>query len=90
MSVDQIEDQIRQLSRHDILRITKWLSEFLASQSENRVDEWQESTEQKVELERRLGEFLKNPSVAQPVEENYFADLKRQLADERSKKPFAR
>ena len=90
MSVDQIENQIRQLSMSDVARLTKWLTEYLASQSGPNEEMWLESNEQRAELERRLNEFLENPSIATPFESDYFTNLKRQFADERSKKASTR
>ena len=83
MSVEQIEEQIRQLPINDLGRLTKWLTEYLASRPPVIDDEWEESPEQRAELERRLSEFLDDPSIATPFESNYFDELKRKLADER-------
>ena len=89
VSVDQIEECIRQLSKDDLAKLTRWLAEYLGSQ-QNSPHKWEESDEQRAELERRLAEFLNNPAILTPFEPNYFEDLRRQLADERPKKASAR
>lgn len=85
VSIEQIEDDIRRLSGHDLARLTEWLGDHLASRAD-----WQETPEQTAELERRLAEFKADPSIATPFEPHYFDNLKRQLADERAKKASAR
>ena len=89
MSVEQIEEQIRQLPNRDLARLTEWFSDFLSGRSPSSPD-WPESPELVAELERRLAEFKANPAIATPFEPDYFGDLKRQLADERAQKASAR
>jgi len=90
MSVDQIEEQIRQLTPTDLGRLTKWFGQFLADRGTAPNSDWQESAEQVVELNRRLAEFNADPAIATPFEPDYFDNLRRQLADERAKKASAR
>ena len=94
MSVEQIEQQIRQLPADELARFTQWFGGFLAGRvSVAASDEqatWQEPPEVIAELERRLNEFKANPGIAVPFEPDYFDNLKRQLADERAKKASAR
>ena len=94
MSVEQIEQQIRQLPADELARLSQWFGAFLATRvSASPSDEsatWQEPPELVAELERRLSEVTANPALAVPFEPDYFDNLKRQLADERAKKASAR
>ena len=84
MSVEQIEQQIRQLPAEDLAQLARWFGGFLAERvSAAPHDEssiWHETPELIAELERRLNEFKANPAIAVPFEPDYFEDLKRQLA----------
>jgi hypothetical protein len=90
MSVDQIEEEIRQLAPPDLSRLTKWFGQFLADRVSSSDSDWEESVEQIAELDRRLAEFKADPTIATPFEVDYFDNLKRQLADDRAKKASAR
>ena len=94
MSVEQIEEQIRQLPPRDLIRLTEWISGYLAARPPSLParpdDDWPESPELVAELERRLAEFKADPAIAAPFEPDYFDNLKRQLADERAQKASAR
>jgi hypothetical protein len=89
MSVDQIEEQIRQLTDSDLSRFTKWFGEYLADRVSSPELDWQESADQIAELDRRLAEFKADPTLATPFKSDYFDNLKRQLADDRAKKASA-
>lgn len=85
MSVEQIEEQIRQLPTGELIRLTEWFSGYLATRpSASEGADWTESAELMAELDRRLAEFKADPAIATPFEEDYFDSLKRQLADERA------
>jgi hypothetical protein len=90
MSVDQIEEEIRRLAPGDLGRFTEWFGQFLAERVAAPGSDWQETTEQIAELDRRLAEFKADPAIVTPFAPHYFEDLKRQLADERPKKAPAR
>ncbi len=90
MSVDQIEEQIRQLNSSDLSRFTKWFGQYLADCVSSPELDWQESADQIAELGRRFAEFKADPSIAAPFKPDYFDNLKRQLADDRAKKASAR
>jgi|SRR6266498_3146664 len=94
MSVEQIEEQIRQLPADELARLTQWFGGFLAGRvlvaPSDESATWQEPPELIAELERRLREFNANPAIAVPFEPDYFDNLKRQLADERARKASAR
>ena len=90
MSVDQIEEQIRQLAPGDLGRLTEWFGQFLAERVAAPGSDWPESAEQIAVLDRRLAEFKADPGIVTPFEPDYFDNLKRQLADERAKKAPAR
>lgn len=94
MSVEQIEEQIRQLPTNDLIRLTEWFSGYLAARpSQPTADgdtDWSESPQLVAELERRLAEFKADPSIATPFEPDYFDNLKRQLANERAQKASVR
>jgi hypothetical protein len=94
MSVEQIEEQIRQLQTSDLLQLTEWFNGYLLtrlpSSPAGEGADWPESPELVAELERRLAEFKADPSIATPFEPDYFNHLKEQLADERAQKASAR
>ncbi|HEY2952996.1 MAG TPA: hypothetical protein VGK40_10455 [Verrucomicrobiae bacterium] len=94
MSIEQIEEQIRQLPARDLVRLTEWFTNYLSdrrpSSPASPDTDWPESPELVAELERRLAEFKSNPAIATPFEPDYFDNLKRQLADERAQKASAR
>jgi hypothetical protein len=89
MSVDQIEEQIRQLTSSDLSRLTKWFESFLADRASSPDSDWQESADQIAELDRRLAEYKADAELAAPFASDYFERLKRQLADDRAKKASA-
>jgi len=76
MSVDQIEEQIRQLKPADLGRLTKWFGQFLADCGTPPNSDWQESAEQMAELNRRLAEFSADPAIATPFEPDYLDNLR--------------
>ena len=81
MNVEQIQEQIVQLSPPQVQRLAKWLANYFASR--NAADEeWKETADQLAELDRRLAEFVENPSTAGPFADNYFDNLRKKLADE--------
>ena len=92
MSVEQIEDQIRQLPTSDLIQLTEWFSGYLAVRplSSGGGEDWPESPALVAELERRLAEFKADSSIATSFEPDYFDQLKRQLADERAQKASVR
>jgi hypothetical protein len=90
MNVNQLEEQVRQLTPTDLGRFTKWFGQFLADRVAASSADWSESAEQIAELDRRLAEFEANPAIATPFEPNYFDHLRRQLADERAEKASPR
>jgi len=66
MSVDQIEEQIRQLTASDLSQFTKWFGQYLADLVSSPELGWQESADQIAELDRRLAEFKADPALATP------------------------
>jgi len=50
MSVDQIEEQIRQLTASDLSQFTKWFGQYLADPVSSPELDWQESADQIAEL----------------------------------------
>ena len=93
MSIEQIEDQIRQLPADELARLAQWFGGFLAARVSTAIpgeaSDWQEPPEMVAELERRLAEFKTQPSIATPFEPDYFDNLKQHLANERAKKASA-
>jgi len=94
MSVEHIEEQIRQLPASELAQFTQWFGGFLAARVSALPPpehaDWRESPELVAELDRRLATFKADPTIAMPFESDYFDNLKRQLADERAKKASAR
>ena len=75
MSVDQIEEQIRQLTASDLSRFTKWFEQYLTDHISSPELDWQESAELIAELDRRLTEFKADPTLAAPFSSDYFDKL---------------
>jgi hypothetical protein len=94
MSVEQIEEQIRQLRTSDLVQLTEWFHSYLSARSPSfpagEGMNWPEGPELVAELERRLAEFKADPSIASPFAPDYFDHLEQQLADERDQKASAR
>jgi hypothetical protein len=61
MSVDQIEEQIRQLAASELSLFTKWFGQYLAGRVSSPELDWQESADQIAELQRRFAEFNSDP-----------------------------
>jgi ribosomal protein L16 Arg81 hydroxylase len=66
MSVEQIEEQIRQLTASDLSQFTRWFGQYLADRVSSPELDWQESADQIAELDRRLAEFNADPALATP------------------------
>jgi hypothetical protein len=80
MSVEQLEQQIQRLPRQDLARLVGWLDGFLDRQVPQAPAESDDlSDDERAELLRRRDELLANPDLAQPMDDNYFEGLKRQL-----------
>lgn len=85
MSVEQLEQQIQRLPRQDLAQLVRWLDGFLDRQAAQDTAESVDLTEEEqAELLRRRDELLANPDLAQPMDDDYFEGLKRQLADARA------
>ena len=84
MSVEQLEEQILKLPREELAQLVGWLDRFLgtASVGDNRPEADLDENEM-AELLRRRDAVLADSSLAQPVDDEYFANLKQDLADAR-------
>jgi hypothetical protein len=89
MSVEQIEKTLLHLSREERRRFVKWFYSH-----ENELFDPQENDEinpaVKAEILRRRDELDANPSLAIPVTDDWFEQLKRKLADARPGQASAR
>ncbi|HEU0011203.1 MAG TPA: hypothetical protein VFT34_15400 [Verrucomicrobiae bacterium] len=86
MSVEQLEEQIRRLPPEDLARLTGWLDQFLGRSVPGEIDDGVDLTdEEKAELLRRRDQLIANPSLAHPMDDDYFERLKRDLADARAR-----
>ena len=86
MSVEQIEKTLLQLPREERRKFADWFY-----QHENEIAGPDEiHPEVKAEILRRSDELKANPGLAVPVTDDWFENLKRQLADARSAKTSAR
>ncbi len=87
LKVEQLEGQIERLPREDLARLVGWLDRFLGRRDpEDLAEPTELIDEEKDELLRRRGELLANPDLAQPMDDDYFDGLKRELADARARK----
>ncbi len=86
MSVEQLEQQIQRLPRQDLARLVGWLDGFLDRQAPEVPAESVDLTDdEQAELLRRRDELLANPDLAQPMGDDYFEGLKRELANARAR-----
>ena len=80
MSIEQLEDQVLQLTRDERRRFARWFYEH-----ENQIVEQREEDEisaaTKAEIFRRSAELDANPGLAVPVNVEWLEQLKRRLAD---------
>jgi len=91
MSVEQLEQQIQRLPRQDLARLVGWLDGWLDRQNPQVPAESVDLTdEEKAELLRRRDEVLANPDLAQPMDDDFFDGLKRELADGRTRQASGR
>ncbi|MBN2507223.1 MAG: hypothetical protein JXQ71_11060 [Verrucomicrobia bacterium] len=82
MSVEPLEQQIQRLPQEDLARLVGWLERFPNRQAPGHSDDSAELTDaERSGLLRRRNEVLANPDLAQPMDDDYFDGLKRQLAD---------
>jgi len=85
MSVEQLEEQIQRLPREDLAHLAGWLDRFLGrADTEDSAESTDLTPDEKALLLRRRDELLANPDLAQPMDDDYFAGLKRELADART------
>ena len=82
MSVEQLEEQIQKLPREELARLVGWLDGFLGKSSSGANNADLDEAEME-ELLRRRHELLADPNLAQPLDDAYFAGVKRDLADAR-------
>jgi len=87
MSVEQLEEQIQRLPQQDLARLVGWLDRFLGRRdTEDSAESVDLTDKEKAELVRRRDELTANPALAQPMDDDYFDGLKRELADARARK----
>ncbi len=86
MSVEQLEEQIERLPREELARLVGWLDRFLGRVIPEDPDQLCDLTdEEKAELLRRRDELITRPELVRPMDDDYFTDLKRELADARTR-----
>jgi len=82
MSVEQLEQQVERLPDEELGRFALWFDQFL---ERSLADDGNGASDlegpEQAELMRRRDELLANPASAQPMDERYFSDLKREFAD---------
>jgi hypothetical protein len=86
MSVEQIESQVLALPEVERRRFLLWLDDH---RHEILPQEDDVSDEVAGEILRRSAELRENPTLAQPVDEQYFDRMKRQVADALARKTSA-
>ncbi len=86
MSVEQIESQVLALPEAERRRFLLWLDNH---RHEILPQEDEVSDEVASEILRRSAELRENPALAQPVDEQYFDRMKRQVADALARKTSA-
>ena len=85
MSVEKLEEQIRQLPPDELARLTGWFDQFLGRSAPGDSEDIDLTDEEKAELLRRRDQLAADPNLAQPLDDHYFDRLKRDLADARSR-----
>jgi len=82
MSVEQLEQQIERLPGEELAQFALWFDDFLGrSLGDDGNGSFELENLEQEELLRRRDDLLANPALAQPMDERYFSDLKRELAD---------
>ncbi|MCW5557065.1 MAG: hypothetical protein KIT22_04405 [Verrucomicrobiae bacterium] len=76
MSVEQLEQSVINLSQEDRRRFADW---FYQHEEEIFGAEFSEATRR--EVLRRAEELHVQPSLAQPVDDEYFQHIKRRVSD---------
>ena len=79
MSVEQVESAILALAPEERQRLARWFDEH-RDKLEGAGD-FVISDEASREIERRSSELETNPGLAQPIDDEYFARMKRRVAD---------
>ncbi len=84
MSVEQLKHEIERLPRSDLGHLVQWLDNLLERASGQGVPQESElSGGERDELLRRRDAVMAEPALAQPLDDEYFANLKRDLANAR-------
>ena len=91
MSVEQLEEQVRRLAPKELAHFVLWLDSYLgrtplSDDDESDAGSGDLSEQEQAELLRRRAEILAHPSFAQPMDDEYFERLKRELADARAQR----
>lgn len=87
MSIEQLEQAVLGLSHLERRRFLDWLCEH---EDELVGDDDEIHPEVRVEVLRRRAEALTHPELLAPVTSEWFENLKRRLADARTRKAPAR
>ena len=94
VSVEQLEEQVRRLPPRELAHFVLWLETYLGRTlpgDEGLEAESEDlSQQEKAELLRRRAEILADPSLSQPMDDEYFERLKRELADARAERASSR
>ncbi len=85
MSVEKLEEQIRQLPPDELARLTGWFDQFLGRSVPGDSEDIDLTDEEKAELVRRRDQLTANPNLALPLDDDYFDRLKHDLADARAR-----
>jgi hypothetical protein len=86
MSVEQIESQVLALPESERRRLFHWLDDH---RYEILPEEDDVSDDLKREILRRSVELRENPGLAEPVDDDHFARIKRRVVDALTQKASA-
>ena len=94
VSVEQLEEQVQRLPPQELAHFVLWLDTYLGrtppGDDEPEAESEGLSEQEQAELLRRRAEILANPSLPQPVDDEYCERLKRELSDARAQRASGR
>ena len=88
--VEQLEEQVRRLPPQELADFVLWLDTYLGrtppGDDEPEAESEGLSEQEQAELLRRRAEILANSSLSQPMDDEYFERLKRELSGARAQR----
>ena len=90
MSLKELELQVQQLGKPDLVKFSEWFDGFREANVLTGDAAGDIEVIQKEEVLRRQAEYLANPSIATAWDDGFFDRLRQRLADARAQKAASR